>query len=137
MQIVTARIRRMTEGNVFTLSTISGGGCPIPGLGRGVPHPRSGQGVPHLRLEGYPGYPLPYLDLGCGTPHLDLRWGTPLHRPGMGYPPYLRWGNSPNYTEQHSEYLLGGGWCASCVHTGGLSSLNLDLKAVHAVRLRL
>ena len=32
----------------------------------------------------------------------------------MGYPP-------PNYTEQHSEHLLRGGRCASCVHAGGLS----------------
>ena len=54
--VVTARIRRTTEGNVFTLATISeGGGTPsqiwVGGgtpsqvwMGGGVPHPRSGQG---------------------------------------------------------------------------------------------
>ena len=47
ISIVTARIRRMTEGNVFTLSTISGGGYPISGLGGGVP-------LSGLGRRGYP-----------------------------------------------------------------------------------
>ena len=52
----------------------------------------------------------------------DLRWGTP----------YLRWGTPPTWdplpiTEQHSEHLLRGGQCASCVHAGGLSCSTLRL----------
>ena len=48
MQIITARIRRMTESNIFSLSTLAGGGYPISGLDEGVPHLRSGQGgYPH------------------------------------------------------------------------------------------
>ena len=113
------------------------GGYPIPGLARGVPHPRSGWGVSRVPLQpgldgvppwtwdgvpprtwdGVPpglcmGYPT---DLGWGTPP---RPGTPLARPGMGYPPDLT-GVPP----QHSEYLLCGGQYASCVHSGGLSCL--------------
>ena len=48
-QLFTARIRRMTGGYIFSLSTLAGGGgYPISGLGRGVPYPRS-RGVPHPR----------------------------------------------------------------------------------------
>ena len=89
----------MTEGNVFTLSTIAGGGgtpsqVPTGGYlaqvwlgGGGVPHPRSGGG----------GDPIP----GNGL-------GTPLPPPGQE-------------TDLHSEHLLHGGRYASCVYAGGLS----------------
>ena len=52
---VTARIRRMAEGNIFTLCVsphLDWGGYPIPGLdGEGVPHPRSSPSRPGM---GYP-----------------------------------------------------------------------------------
>ena len=71
--LITARIRRMTEGNVFTLSTISGGrGYPVSGLNWGVPHPRSELG----------GYPIP--GLNGGYPILGLNWGVPYPRYGRG-----------------------------------------------------
>ena len=46
----------MTEGNVFTLSNISGG--------------RGGGGVPHLR-SGWGGDPIPGVDWGYHIPDLD------------------------------------------------------------------
>ena len=65
--LITACIRRMTEGNVFTLSTIAGGG--------GYPHPWSGRGgTPFSGLDG-------------GTPIRTSEGGTPPSRPGMGGPP--------------------------------------------------
>ena len=86
-QIITSRIRRIGEGNTFSLSTLAGRGVPRPrsrwggvphlksgyrgnpisGLGKGVPHPRSRWGVPHLK-SGYRGYLVP--GLGGGVPHL-------------------------------------------------------------------
>ena len=53
--IVTARIRRMGEGTIFTLCVsphLDWGGVPQPrsGLGK-VPHPRSGWGVPIPGLD--------------------------------------------------------------------------------------
>ena len=106
---ITARIRRMTEGNVFTLSTIvggtpfpgPGGGTPFSGPGGGYPLPRSRLGVPLFQVQagGIPlprsrGYPLPGKGVpptwegstsppGKRVPHLGR--GTPLH--GKGVPP--------------------------------------------------
>ena len=84
------------------------GGYPISGLGRG--YPISGLvggtpclGGPHLRSRG-----VPHVQ---GVPHVWLG-GNPISAP----PP-------PHCTEQHSEHLLCGGRCASCVHAGGLSCL--------------
>ena len=107
LSIVTARIRRMTGGYIFSLSTLAGGGGGgTPSQvwpGGGVLHLRSGGGVLHLRLGGtssqvrggYMGYP-PYPDLGRGTPLLRPGMRYPPPRPGigyplpeMGYPPYL------------------------------------------------
>ena len=83
----------MTEGNIFSLSTLVGGGGtpsqvwmegePISGLDRGstpsqvciggVPHPRSRwRGVPHPRS-------------GQGVPHPRSRWGVP-HSADGGHP---------------------------------------------------
>ena len=110
-----------------------GGGYPIPGPGGGYPIPGPGGdtpslvqvGVPHRRSRwGYPipglggGYPIP--GPGGGTPscwcggYLPSRtgWGTPC--PGLD-------GVLPPSGDQHNEHLLRGGWCASCVHAGGLS----------------
>ena len=92
--MITAHIRRMGEGTVFSLfvsSHLGGQGPPIqtwdgvpPFLGQGTP--RTWDGVPPQTWDGVP---LP--DLEQGTPH------------------------------QHSEHLLSGGQYASCVHAGGLS----------------
>ena len=92
------------------------GGVPHPRSGE-VPHPRSGwRGTPSQVWPG--GYPISgwgYLISGWGVPpdqvwmiggipgvpphtwdgvppYIDLGWGTPWPRPGMGYPPHLRWG---------------------------------------------
>ena len=82
--VITARIRRMGEGNIFSLFTLAGegiphlrfevGGYPISGLG-GVPHPMSG------------GYPIS--GLGRGVPHLRSRV-VPIS--GLGWYPSQVWG---------------------------------------------
>ena len=118
------------------------GGYPIPGLDRGVPHPRFRWGYPILLMGGTPiqdqdwmGYPHPRLDrvppvqdwMGYPRPRLDwvppskTGWGIPIQdwtgypppHPGLyGVPPIQGW-------------MLRGGRCASCVHAGGLSCLDL------------
>ena len=132
--IFTARIRRMREGNSFSLcvSSLLDRGHPIQLMGvppsqvwmGGVPHPtdggyplpRSGLGVLHPADRGYPfpggGYPT-----WEGVP---LAGGPPTSR---GYPP----------PDQHSVYLLRGRRCASCVHAGGLSCLPFRWKVVWAM----
>ena len=108
--IVTARIRRMGEGTVFSLvfspHLIGGGRYPsqvggttpsqvwlgeegTPVRSRGVPHPSSSWGVPHPRF-GWGDTPsqvwmgrYPITRSGWGTPP-DLERGTRI--PGMGYP---------------------------------------------------
>ena len=75
----------------------------------------------------------PLLGLGLGRPPpIETRWWYSPHWDWMGYPPPPSWTGSgnpppPTETEQQSEYLLHGGRYASCVHAGGLSSLNLIL----------
>ena len=132
--IITDRIRRLGEGNVFSLFTPGGtptrsrrgrwvpqpgpdwGGVPWPGPDGGVPQvryppDRSGWGgVPRPGPDrGYPkvGTPLPGQD-GGGYPNI----GTPQGR----YPP-------PPEIGPHMEYLIRCGQYASCVHAGGLSCL--------------
>ena len=43
---ITARIRRMREGNIFSLSTLAGG--------EGVPRPRTRRGVSHPGVSTHP-----------------------------------------------------------------------------------
>ena len=78
----------MTEGNVFTLSTISGGVPRTRSVwgGVGVPHPRSGWGVPCPR-SGWGGTPSQVW--GVTQPGLDGGQGTTLAR-----------------SEPHSKHLL-------------------------------
>ena len=55
---ITARIRRMGEGNVFSLSTFGGGGYPYPIMLCNIFQNAMGQpgGVPHqVQPGGYPG----------------------------------------------------------------------------------
>ena len=110
------------------------GGYPISGLGwggtpsqvwmvGGIPHLRFGWGYPILGLDGggYLGYPRPGLD-GGGTPSQVWMVGVPGIPPNQVWMVGGTWGTPPTHeTEQHSEHLLHGGRCASCVHAGGLS----------------
>ena len=78
--VITSRIQRMGEGNIFSLFTLAGGGVtPSQVWGGGTPARSRWWGVPPRPGMGYPPgpgmeYPPPP-DLGRGTP-LDLRWGT-------------------------------------------------------------
>ena len=58
-----------------------------PGWGWGYPW------YPHYPdlAGGYPRIPLPLSRPGVVPPCPDLGWGTPLSRPGMGYPPIQTW----------------------------------------------
>ena len=87
----TARSRRMREGNIFSLSTLTRG-YPIPGQDRGynIPRsrwryniPRSGQGnIPsQVWTEGYP---IPGLDRG--VLHSRSGQGFPIPGPDRGFP---------------------------------------------------
>ena len=104
--IITDRIWRMREGNVFSLSTpVGGGGVPWPGPARGGGYPSQVQpGVPPRPSQDKGRVP----QLGGGT------WGIPYQVRTGGYPP-------PPRTGQHMEYLIRRGRYASCVHAGGLS----------------
>ena len=108
MQIITACIRRMREGNIFSLFTLAphlrsgrGGGVPIPGPDRGGETPsqvQTGEGTPsQVWMGGYPFWE------GCTpskirggylrVPHPDLGWGVPwgIPHPRLdGVPPRPR-----------------------------------------------
>ena len=84
MSIITARIRRMTEGNVFTLSTISGWGGPHPAdWGGGVPLPRSGQGGTPSSCWG-----VPHSQVWTGVPPSQVWMGVPIQLTGGGGTPF-------------------------------------------------
>ena len=100
IQLITARIRRMTGGYVFSLSTIAGvpgsvsrwgdgGGLPQLGPGSdGGNQPDPDGGLPQPGPDGgYPGQ-------GWGTPYPDLDLGGTLARSGWvwGYPGQVRAG---------------------------------------------
>ena len=75
----TARIQRMTEGNLFTLSTIAGGGVPHLADWGGGPHPVLTEGYPHPSWQG-------------GTPSGWFGGGTPSQvRKGEGGLPCQDW----------------------------------------------
>ena len=136
---ITARIRRMTGGYIFSLSTLWGGypiqpwtgvypiqpwmgGYPNQPWMGGVPDPALDRGYPNLGQRGYPipclgGYP----NLGWGVPH-PMSGGVP-HLRGGGYPIPCPRGVPWVPPHQNSKHLLQlcGGRCASCVHAGGLS----------------
>ena len=120
--IITARIQRTREGNIFSLSTLAReGGTPSQVWTRGVPHPRSRWGGgPHPADRGR--YPVPGLNRGYPAPGLD--WGVPHSRSRQEIPhPRSEqrgtpscWGGSP------SQVWTGGG-NPSQVQTGGTPSL--------------
>ena len=132
--IVTARIRKMGEGNIFSLFTLAGGEGGTPSQIWGVPHLRSEVGGGYLARSGLGGVPHPMSGVGgypisgpggTPSPEEDPMSGRGYPMSGRGYPmsgggyPISR--PSPHCTEQHSEHLLRGGRCASCVHVGGIS----------------
>ena len=98
-------IRRMGESNIFSLFTLAGGGGGTPSQvwvgGGGYPTSGLGRGGTQFQVQG-----------GGGTQTWD--WVTP--------PPQTRSG-----LDKHSEYLLRGGRCASCVHAGALSCLFINV----------
>ena len=86
--------------------------------------------LPDTGMSGYPppnkkGWGYPPLGLDGGTPHPDIGWRSPPSCPGKGIPDPLSWPRTwmggDSQQEQQSEYLLRGGWYASCVYAGGLS----------------
>ena len=85
-------------------------GYPIPGPGGGVPIPGPGGGYPILLMGGKPPPPQSRLDGVLPSPGLD----------GLPPPPIQDWMGTPS-GDQHSEHLLYGGRCASCIHAGGHS----------------
>ena len=83
-------------------------------------------------------------------PHPSGLDGVTLHQDWMGHPNQdwmgvppisTKWGyphpNRETATEQHSEYLLRSGQCASCVHAGRLSCLVLILTHHFLVYIKL
>ena len=121
--LITARIRRMGEGTVFSLSVHTskmGGGYsvlpmgwryPIPGQDWGYPNSGPRWGVPPSQVRRR------------GTPsQVQDRGGTPISgQDGGVHWSQVRTGGGLPQLEQHSMYLLHGMQYASCVHAGGLS----------------
>ena len=114
-EIITARIQRIWEGNVFTpVFLFTGGEYPIAQVqlwGEGYPWSRSGwRGTPWSRsrwvcpLPSSPSLARTSTGLG-GTPRQD-------QNRTKGYLPVEAW---PGFD------LLCHGWCSSCSLTGGLS----------------
>ena len=128
--IITTRIRRLRQGNVFTLffrSHLRGGGstlvpCSFPGLGSQVFS--QGGGVAPIRARGvpqsWPGVPQHWVpppppSWDWGTPHLRLGhsigwdWGTPSPELGPGYPPpgvgYAA-GSTPSAVSRRRTFLF-------------------------------
>ena len=139
ISIITDRIRRMREGNVFSLST-PGGGVPSSSLGQGGTTARSRWGVPQPGPDGgtvgYPlpgmGYPLPGPDRGTqGTPPPGMGYppcqvqtgGYPPGQVQMGVPPPTRDGVPPPVMTTEGVLATWRSVC-SCVHAVGLSCLS-------------
>ena len=121
-KVITTRIQRMGEGNIFSLFTVVGGGVPLPGLDGGGGTlsqvwggtPSQVRGVPQPGLDGggylgYPpvrsgwwGYSPGQVWIVGGYPWYPSTtrtgWGTP-HQDWMGYPPpsttRTGWGTPP------------------------------------------
>ena len=139
--LVTARIRKMREGNSFSLFTLVGRGVPRPRSGWGVPHPRSRRGllhprsrwaVPHPRSgQGkYPilltgGYPIPGPD--GGTPSQIWMGVVPHPRSGWWYPILLTRGYP--IQDQEGDTLGHPSWNAGW----GTPYLRLDQKSVRGI----
>ena len=108
------------------VTTLDRGYLPWMGgayLGQGVP---TTEGVPTLDVEYLPLTEVPTLDWGVSTlgipPPPPIRLdGVPPCQAGWGITCQAGWVYPPQLTGQHSEYLLRGGWYASCVHAEGIS----------------
>ena len=144
----TDRIRRMGEGNVFSLFT--GGGVPtpryLPSLPANAPTPqqvRMGGGVTPRYIPPCPGQ-----DRGQGGTPRYLNPPPPTKVPtppgqdgGRGTSKYLppiltrgRWGTPSPGIGQHMEYLIYCGRFASCDHEGGLSCSTYNRTCFHFCR---
>ena len=107
-QVITTRIWRMGEGNVFSLFTFGGG--QVSPAGGGVRSVQLGGGVRSVQLVG-------------GESGQSSRGGS-VQPVGGGSGQYSQGGSvsggvSPARGGQHLAPSCG--WYASCVHTGGLS----------------
>ena len=113
IEFVTARIRRMTGGYIFSLSTLAGEGYPISGLGRGGRgYPISGLGKGGTPSQVWVGrYPIPGLGRGYPIPGLGeypISGGGVPHSRSGGYP-ILVLGGTP------SQF-----WGVLCPRSGGV-----------------
>ena len=122
--IFTARIRRMTEGNSFSLFTLARWGYPISGLdlggGNPIPGPDGGYLIPGPDGGGYPillmgGTPSKIRMGGTwdGVPHSRLDGSTPLDgsypiQDWMGYPCPRLDGVPPPISKASTCYAVGG-----------------------------
>ena len=99
--IITARIQRMREGNIFSLyfqsvHTCGGGGGRTPSqVWVRVPHLRSGWGI------GYPGYPPTRTGWWRGTPSQVWMVGGTRGTPWPG----LDGGGVPGVPPSHQEWM--------------------------------
>ena len=116
IQLITARIRRMRKGNIFSLFTLGGGGTtiqqyspvwgsPIQSNGQGTPI-QSHRGVSHSAQQGS----TPIQPDG-GYFHLVLTGGMPA-RSGWGFPPPptigTGWGYPPSPGDRAAEAIYYG-----------------------------
>ena len=107
--VFTARIRRMGEGNVFSLFTSGGGGAGQSADGGG--------GV----RSSWPGGWVRSSQGGSGPAGGVRSSPGGQVQPGGGGSGPARGGGGSAKIAQHRKYLLHGGRYASCVHAGGLS----------------
>ena len=146
IQFITARIRRMGEGNVLTrvcpstnLSVHRGGwvgqvkGQSSPGGQVKCQSSQGGSGQRSIQPGGSgpatgggqvqpPGGGQVQPRGGVRSSH---RGGVRSSHPGGGSGPAIQGGGGSAKIGQHREYLLHGGRYASCVHAGGLSCLTI------------
>ena len=104
-EVITARIRRMTEGNVFTLSTIAWG-TPFPGLDRGGIRKDGSTPPPRLGRMGYP--PTPSQE-GWGTPPPIQTWEWGTHTPPPPVQVRSQDGETPNRNSVACTCYVAGG----------------------------
>ena len=105
--IFTARIQRMGEGNIFSLSVSSHLDCG--GTNVGVPHPTTGRGGTPSQVQDGRGTPSQVQDGGSAIPGQDgvapiNKIWVPPTRNGCGYLPVSRMGVPPIITGWGTSY---------------------------------
>ena len=102
--LITVRIRRMTEGNVFTWYTIPGGTPILPDGGQGVPPSfLMAGGTPSFLSRG-----TPIFQIG-GTPSFFMR-GTPGGTPTSRSGPRSGWGTPWSGLDGYPRTPIRTGW---------------------------